>query len=425
MSNLNMVLSKLKQMYDSEPKQQYHKKRFERLNEWFINKVGSEAEHFFSTPGRVEIGGNHTDHNHGRVLAASVDMDSIAVASSCADNRVILYSEGYDPPFIVALDDLGKKDSEVGTTTALIRGIAAGLKMNNWKIGGFQACMTSDVLPGSGLSSSASVEVLIGTIFSALYNDDQINPEIIAQIGQYAENEYFGKPCGLMDQMACAVGGIISIDFEDPGQPKVKKVAFDADEAPFRLLVVDTGGNHADLTSDYAAIPQEMKAVAALAGKKVCRELNKSFLMDNLNLIRKQLGDRAFLRAWHFLGENDRVTGQVAALEEKRFDDFLALVHDSGNSSFKYLQNVYTQKAEKTQGLTLGLALSEDFIEQRGCGAARVHGGGFAGTILAFLANQDVEDYRKLMESVFSTGSVKVLNIRASGTVHWNEAEIR
>jgi len=396
------------------------RERYQRLDDWFSREFEGNERHYFSTPGRTEIGGNHTDHNYGRVLAASVDLDSIAVAGPTNENQIVLLSEGFDQPFKVNLNELEKNDREEGTTTALIRGIASRLKQDGKHIGGFQACMTSDVLPGSGLSSSASVEVLIGSIFNALYNDNTISVEYLAKTGQYAENEYFGKPCGLMDQMACAVGGVITIDFEDPAAPLVKKVPFDFAQQDYKLLVVDTGGNHADLTPDYAAVPQEMKAVAILLGKRVMRELSKDKVLNKIDLIRKECGDRALLRAFHFINENQRVSDQVNALEQGDFDGFLKLVNDSGNSSFKWLQNVYTTRNVQEQGISLALSLTEDYISRTGEGACRVHGGGFAGTILTFLPTKEVESYIPVIETVFGKGCVNVLTIRDQGCAYLN-----
>ena len=421
MSESNSTFDKLNQLYTSDNQILEQKKnRFSRLDNVFANEFGGSDRHYFSTPGRTEIGGNHTDHNYGRVLAASIDLDSIAVAKMVSDNRILLISEGYNEPFTADLGDLEKKDGEKGTTTALIKGIAARLRQEGWKTGGLQACITSDVLPGSGLSSSASIEVLIGSIFNALYNDNEIPAEQIAKIGQYAENEYFGKPCGLMDQMACAVGGIIAIDFQNPARPLVKKVEFQFDREQYNLLVVDTGGNHADLTPEYAAVPEEMRAVAGLLGKEVCREVTEGNLLKNIKLIRQNYGDRALLRVFHFIRENERVVHQVTALEQGDFKAFLQHVSDSGNSSFKWLQNVYTTKNVKEQGVSVALALTEDFILKTGEGACRVHGGGFAGTILTFLPQKAVSEYIPVMESVFGASSVKVLNIRSQGSVHLN-----
>lgn len=391
--------------------------RFEKLTNTFHSIFGEGDLKYFSTPGRTEIGGNHTDHNHGRVLAGSVNLDSVAAVMKSDDAKVILYSEGFDGAFEVDLEDLSVKSGENETTNSLIRGIAARFKELGYKIGGFKGCMTSDVLAGSGLSSSASVEVMIGSIFNSLFNEGRVSAEELAIIGQYAENNYFGKPCGLMDQVACAMGGIVTIDFEDPSAPLIKKVDFDFSAQEFNLLVVNTGGSHADLTADYAAVPSEMKAVAAALNGKVLRDITIEELVPEIPKLRKLTGDRAILRALHFLIENERVVKQVEALENNNFIAFLGLIKDSGNSSFKWLQNVYTTKKVDEQGVSLALALSEKYIVDIGEGACRVHGGGFAGTIQVFLPVSKVDAYTKMMESVYGKGSVYVLKIRALGAV--------
>ncbi len=419
-----MELSHLKaafyKLYGSGSSEQLS--RYEALEHNFREKFGEQELHWFSTPGRTEIGGNHTDHNYGRVLAGSINLDSIAVAAVSGDNKVSVYSVGYETPFLVSLDELEADEKEYGTTTSLIRGIAARLKELGHKVEGFNAYITSDVLPGSGLSSSASIEVLIGNIFSALFNKDSISPEVLAMTGQYSENNFFDKPCGLMDQVACAMGGIVTIDFRDPSDPQIRKVDFDFAAQDYSLVVVDTGGNHADLTPDYAAVPTEMKSVAEALGQSVCREITTEELLTALPKIREKTGDRAILRAIHFLGDNQRVVKQVAALEENDFKAFLSMVTASGNSSFKRLQNIYTYTPRNVseQGVSLALTLTENFLEELGEGACRVHGGGFAGTIQIFIPNSAVEGYKALMKPVFGEGSVHVLVIRALGTVYLN-----
>jgi len=395
--------------------------RFEDLIDKFKQRFQDKNLQLFSTPGRTEIGGNHTDHNHGRVLAGSVNLDSIAVAAINQSSIVTMHSKGYPQPFIVNLDQLDKVTNETGTTSALIRGIASRFKQLGFLIGGFNACVTSDVLPGSGLSSSASIEVLIGTIFNYLLNNGKISPQEIAIIGQYAENEYFGKPCGLMDQTTCAVGGIVTIDFKNPKEPVVKKVNFDFASQNYSLLVVDTGGHHADLTDDYASVPREMKSVAKEFNAEVCRDIDYAEFINKIKVLRPKVGDRAILRAFHFLGDNARVEEQVKALEQGDFQKFLSLVNDSGNSSFKWLQNIYTTKNVHEQGVALALALTEQYISDLGEGACRVHGGGFAGTIQVFLPNIAVPEYIKLIESVFGEGKAVVLSIRPYGTLFLNQ----
>ncbi|MBN1155286.1 galactokinase [candidate division KSB1 bacterium] len=396
------------------------RERYKRLIVLYKERFTDENLSLFSTPGRTEIGGNHTDHNHGRVLAASVNLDSVAIASPVSDAMITVHSEGFEQPFIVNTSDLKIDVKEKGTTTALIRGIASRFKELGHRIGGFHAYISSDVLVGSGLSSSASIEVLIGTILNSFYNGSNISPKELAMIGQYAENNYFGKPCGLMDQTACAVGGIIAIDFNDPQHPDVRKVNFDLASRNYSLLVVDTGGSHADLTDDYASIPTEMKRLANELNAQVARELTVNDIIDNMKALRKKVGDRAILRVLHFLGDNQRVLEQVDTLEQDRFDLFLQLVTESGNSSNKWLQNCYTIKDPTEQGVNLALALSEQYIHRCGHGACRVHGGGFAGTIQVFLHNEHIAGFLKMMQPVFGDSAVRVLNIRSVGTYQFS-----
>lgn len=390
--------------------------RFNNLSNTFVKIFNLSPTNYFSTPGRTEISGNHTDHNLGKVIAASINLDSIACVTQ-NDSIVEIYSEGYENHFVVKLESLNVIGSEVGTTNALIRGIASRFAQLGFNIGGFKACVTSDVLQGSGLSSSASIEVLIGTIFNHLYNNASILPEEIAKIGQYAENIYFNKPCGLMDQMACAIGGIISIDFSDTDNPIVDKLDFEFQTTNHKLVVVDTEGSHSNLTEDYAAIPNEMKQVAKYFGKEYCSEISFEELLSKVKSLREEVSDRAILRALHFLEENKRVDQQKDTLKKNNFDKFLQLVNESGNSSFKYLQNIYSPKEIERQEVSLALALSDIFIKQNGKGACRVHGGGFAGTIQLFLPNDLIEDYKKFITKVFSNNSVKVLSIRNFGSV--------
>ncbi len=416
--NLKTVFSTL---YGDDPETlDLQFQRYNDLAEFYQKRFTEQELHYFSTPGRTEIGGNHTDHNHGRVLAGSINLDSIAVAASNNSDKITVHSLGYDAPFQVDLGDLEASALEHGTTTSLIRGIAFRLKQLGYEIGGFNACINSDVLPGSGLSSSASIEVLIGNIFSSLFNNDQIKPEVLALTGQYAENNFFGKPCGLMDQVACAMGGIVTIDFKVPQKPVIKKVDFDFDAQDYSLIVVDTGGTHADLTDDYAAVPIEMKSVAQALGGDVCRDLSLDELIAGMQDLRAKTGDRALLRALHFMGDNERVVEQVQALENNDFKLFLRLVSESGNSSYKRLQNIYSPKNTAEQGVALTLALSENYLKKIDAGACRVHGGGFAGTIQVFLPNSAVRNFSDHINSVLGSGSVHVLRIRPHGTLHLN-----
>ncbi len=399
---------------------QFQKKRYEKLVSLFNKKFMSSPELFFSSPGRTEIGGNHTDHNHGRVIAASINLDTICAVSKTDDMKVSVYSDGFAEPFIVDLTRLSIFEDEVGTTASLIRGIAHGFIERKYHVGGFRAYITSNVLVGSGLSSSASVEVLIGKIFSFLYNDNKVDAETLAIIGQYAENEYFGKPCGLMDQMACATGGIITIDFENPSSPKHEKLKVDFNKSGYNLLIIDTGGSHADLTDDYAAVPAEMKNVAKFLGKNVCREITSDELIANALKIKKKLGDRSFLRAFHFIFENERVVNQVNALKKNNFQEFLKLVNESGNSSFKWLQNIYSTKNIQEQNVTIALALAER-IASKYKGVCRVHGGGFAGTIQVYIPKDKVEKFVTAIFPLFQKDAIKKLSIRNYGVICLDE----
>jgi len=408
----------LSQLYGTdEDDLQKQIRRYQRILDAYIRLFGTDRVNFYSAPGRTELGGNHTDHNHGKVLAASVNLDVVAAVGESPKNRIILFSEGYPKEFVVDLTRLDPIPAEMGTTSALIRGIAARFVEKGYKIGGFRAFVSSDVLPGSGLSSSAAIEVLIGTILNERYNSGKIPPEEIAAIGQFAENVFFGKPCGLMDQMASAVGGVVEIDFRNPEKAEVKRVSFDLNAFGYSLLIVNTGGSHADLSADYAAIPEEMRAVARFFGKAFLRDVSEVAVFSRAEVLRKQVGDRALLRAFHFFAENARVIRQVQALEAKKFLEFLKLVTESGNSSWKWLQNVTRSGNPEEQSLALALALSENFIQEKGAGACRVHGGGFAGTIQVFLPQKWVDVYVSRMEAVFGKGSVLNVCIRPAGAM--------
>lgn len=419
MTDFNNALKKL--YGDDSVVLDYQSQRYQRLVKTFKEKFGVADSQFFSAPGRTEIGGNHTDHNNGCVLAAAVNLDSIGIASASGDLTVTLFSEGYDNPFSLDLNNLSPVVNEKETTSALIRGIAAGFQNHGYVVNGFNAVISSDVLQGSGLSSSASIEILVGTIFSNLFNDANVSPKELALIGQYAENEFFGKPCGLMDQMACAVGGVISIDFKDPLEPMVEQLTFDLNKQDYCLVVVDSGSNHADLTDDYAAIPAEMKSVAKILDRTVIREISREDIISNIDKIRKATGDRAVLRALHFVEENERAQSQRDELKNNNFENFLNLINESGISSYCYLQNVFSLKNVKDQGVALALEISSNFIKNLGEGACRVHGGGFAGTILAFLPKSQINAYTRLMESVFGNNCVVVMNFRIFGGVCVND----
>ncbi len=389
--------------------------RYEKAVDSFIELYGHcEDISLFSAPGRTEIGGNHTDHNHGQVLAASVNLDIIAVVASTDDNTITVKSEGY-PQDIINLADLSVNPNEQNTSAALIRGVADGFTKNGYRIGGFKAYMTSDVLKGSGLSSSAAFEVLVGTVLNHLYNGGVVDAVSIAKIAQYAENEHFGKPSGLMDQMASSVGGIITIDFADTTAPVIRTVDFDFKTAKHCLCIVDVGGNHANLTHEYAAITTEMKEISTALGVSYLRQTDYKTLLPNIPALREQYGDRAVLRALHFFSDNERVEKQVNALQNSDFETFKQLVIESGHSSFEYLQNIYPAGAAEKQEMALALALAQKVLG--GKGAWRVHGGGFGGTTQNFVPEELVEEFTKTMESVFGKGSCHVLSIRPCGSI--------
>lgn len=381
----------------------------------FVEIYGEKEEmHIFSAPGRTEISGNHTDHNHGCVMAGSVNLDVIAIAAPTKDGIIRVQSEGYRMD-LVDTRDLAVKPKETNKSISLIRGTAQRFTELGLNIGGFDAYTITNVLKGSGLSSSAAFEVLIGTILNGIYNQGSISPVLIAQIAQYSENVYFGKPCGLMDQMASSVGGIISIDFKDTQNPIITKVDFDFTSAGHALCILDTGGNHADLTSEYASIPSEMKAIAAHFGKEVLREVELDTIVTSLPELRKKFGDRAVLRALHFQNENIRVAQQIQALTEGNFDEFLNLSVESGLSSYRYLQNVYANVAPKDQGISLALYIAESILKGRG--AHRVHGGGFGGTTQNFVPLDMVDEFKAKTEAVFGEGKCHILNIRSKGGI--------
>lgn len=402
----------LTDIYVDEGVISYQEKRYAKALERYIELFGENEVEIYSAPGRSEVGGNHTDHQHGMVLATSINLDAIAVVNKNEDGTVRLLSEGYAMIELNA-KDTKKHEEEESTSAGLIRGVLAGLKERGYVIGGFNAYVTSDVLNGAGLSSSAAFETIIGTIISGLYNDMQISMVEIAQIGQYAENVYFGKPCGLMDQTACAVGGLIHIDFHDPEKPIVEKVDVDFEAHKYSLCIVDTKGSHHDLTDDYAQIPFEMKKVAEFFGKEYLRDVDENEFMENMPVLREKFGDRPVLRAMHFFGDNKRVANQVNALNSGEFERFLELIKESGDSSFKYLQNIYTNKDIQNQSMSIALAVSEMTLGNHG--VCRVHGGGFAGTIQAFVENDFVETYRKALDHVFGEGACHVLKVRKYG----------
>ena len=370
----------------------------------------------YSVPGRSELSGNHTDHNHGRVIAASIDLDIIAVAAKRDDGIIRIKSAGF-PEDVVDISLYTEPDeSRFGSSASLIAGMCAGFKSKGYRIGGFDACTTSNVLKGSGLSSSAAFEDMVGNILNHLYNNGEVDNVEIAKLAQFSENKFFGKPCGLMDQVACAAGGIVAIDFCDPTAPVIEKLDFDITAAGYRLCIVDTGGNHADLTPDYAAVPAEMKAIARKMGKEVLREVKEADVLAKTKELRAEFGDRAVLRALHFFAENRRVKEQSDALRAGDLRRYFEGVIASGRSSFCYLQNVYTSVNVAEQGLSLALNLAERYLSNLG-GAYRVHGGGFAGTIQAYVPAGEVEGFCTLMDSVFGEGASIPLCIRPLGAV--------
>jgi len=389
--------------------------RYRRLLQKFYEAFPDHQEvGLFSAPGRTEVGGNHTDHNLGRVLAAAVDLDAIAAAAPNEEGLVRVHSQGY-PALMLRVDELEPAKAERNTSAALIRGVLARFAQLGYRIGGFDAVIESRVPRGSGLSSSACYEVLIGTILNHLYNAGEMEPLLLAQISQYAENHYFGKPSGLMDQTASAVGGFVTIDFKDPSAPLVKKVNFDFGASGYSVVIVDTRGDHAGLTGEYAAVQQEMKAVARLLGGETLSEFSEEQVLENIARLRQEAGDRAVLRSLHFFRDDRRVVEQVVALEMNDFLRFLSLVNASGRSSWMLLQNCYPATAVRQQGIPIALAVSEAILGERG--AWRVHGGGFAGTIQAFVPNDLLEDYVGRLEGVMGAGSCYAVRIRAEGAV--------
>jgi galactokinase len=387
--------------------------RFLSLIDSFISLFGDNEVKLLSVPGRSEISGNHTDHNRGCVLAGAIDRDVIALAAKNGTDKIRFFSVGYPAGEIdlCECDDAG--NYEKYTTSSLIAGTVKGFRLGGYEVGGFDIAMTSDVLPGSGISSSAAFEVMIGNALNHLFNSGKIDNVEIAKIAQYAENEYFGKPCGLMDQMACAVGGFVFIDFEDPKDPTVTPIDFSLSEEGYALCIVNTGGNHADLNDDYASVPREMKDVAAELGRDVLRGISEKELIERIPSLRKSVGDRAVLRALHFIRENNRVLEARDALSEHKLADFFDIVNKSGASSFKYLQNVYTTVNVHEQGLSLALALADGYLA--GEGASRVHGGGFAGTVQVFVRRERIGGLVSLMDSVFGEGSCMCLGVRPVG----------
>lgn len=393
----------------------YQAERFGELCRLFERDYGSlEGVRFFSAPGRSEIAGNHTDHQLGKVIAASVDLDVIAAVRPREDKVIELSSLGYARCERVALDDLSVRASDKGRSAALIRGVAAGVKDAGYKIGGFSVYTTSLVPSGSGLSSSAAFEILLVTILNYLYNNNEIPPLEQARIGQYAENVHFGKPSGLLDQSGCAIGGFAYLDFAGGGLPYSEQIRVDFKAAGYDLIITQTGGSHANLTHEYAAIPEEMKQVAEALGKTYMSEVEPEDFYADIKRLRKVCGDRAVLRGMHFITEQARVSRQVEDLKNKNIEDFLAKVNESGLSSELLLQNITPKGETRQQEVALALALSREFLKERS-GAVRVHGGGFGGTIQAYIRREDSKAYCEMMEKVYGRGSSHIIRIRPCG----------
>lgn len=389
------------------------RERYTNAVDEFVKLYGDfDSLRFFSASGRTEIGGNHTDHQHGCVLAASVDLDVIAVVAENGGNTVSIKSAGY-PMDQIDITSLSIKDNEIGKAAALIRGVLAAFSCNGFNIGGFNAYTTSNVLKGSGLSSSAAFEVLVSNIINGLFNGGKAEAISIAKYSQYAEREFFGKPCGLLDQMASSVGGFTYADFSDPQNPLVEKINLDIRDFGYTLCVVDTGGNHANLTGDYASITEECKEISNALGVDYLRDADENRFYSEMGDLRKKCGDRAVLRAFHFFNEQRRVELQKSALKNKDFEKFLYYVNESGESSYKYLQNLYSTSAVSEQGLSLAIAVTKKFLAGRG--ACRVHGGGFAGTIQCYIPNDIFNEYKAMIESVFGKGACVPLLIRPVG----------
>ena len=390
--------------------------RYQNLVKSFQKKFAEEDVTLFSSPGRTEISGNHTDHNHGKVLAGSINLDCVGVAAKNNSSKVHIISETFNQSFIIDLNDLSPSDKKAGTID-LVKGLLQGFKESGYEVGGFNAYITSNVISAAGVSSSASFEMLLCSILNTFFNEGRMDTVAYAHIGKYSENVYWDKASGLLDQMACAVGGLITIDFLEPASPVVEKIDFDFSSQNHSLIIVNTGKDHADLSADYSSVPIEMKKVAEFFGKEVCAEITEEEVIGHLAEVREYAGDRSVLRALHFFEENKRVEAEVKALKEGRFSDFLNNITASGNSSWKWLQNCFTNSAYQEQGITVALALTELFIAGKQRGACRVHGGGFAGVIMAMLPNDLVEEYVAYIEKALGEGNAYRMSIRPYGAI--------
>ncbi len=394
--------------------------RYQKLVKSYEHIFGDQDIALFTSPGRTEISGNHTDHNHGKVLAGSINLDCVGVAAKNDSQMVRIISETYNQDFTIDLEDLTPGPKMAGTID-LTKGLLKGFLEMGCKIGGFNAYITSNVISAAGVSSSAAYEMLLCAMINTFFNEGRVDTVTYAHIGKYAENRFWNKASGLLDQMACAVGGLITIDFLVPANPVVEKIDFDFASAGYSLIIVQTGKGHADLSADYSAVPTEMKKVAEYFGKEVLAEVKEQDVIDQLPAVRQFAGDRSVMRAFHFFEENKKVEREVAALREGRFEDFLENITASGNSSWKYLQNCYTNSNYQEQGITVTLALTEMFIQEKKRGACRIHGGGFAGVIMAMLPNDLVEEYTAYIEKAVGEGCAYKMSIRPYGAVCWNE----
>ena len=388
----------------------------EHVLEGFEKSFGGDQVSLFTSAGRTEISGNHTDHNNGKVLAGSINLDCVACAAANGTDEIHIISETYSQKFTINIKNLKPSDKMAGTID-LTKGMLAGFQEMGYQIGGFDAYITSNVISAAGVSSSASYEMLICSMINEFFNDGKVDVVTYAHVGKYAENKYWNKGSGLLDQMACAVGGMITIDFKNPLEPVVEKLDYDFGAQDHSLIIVQTGKGHADLSAEYSAVPEEMKKVAKYFGKDVLAQVSEEKVIKHLPEVRKFAGDRAVLRALHFFEENKRVEAEVAALKDGRFNDFLENITASGNSSWKWLQNCFTTSNSEEQGITVALALTELFIAKKQKGACRVHGGGFAGVIMAMLPNEIVEEYKEYMESCLGEGCVYKMSIRPYGAI--------
>ena len=395
--------------------------RYQELLKGYEKAFGDSGDVLlFSSPGRTEISGNHTDHNHGKVLAGSINLDCVGVAAKNSSSHVHIVSETYNQDFTIDLNHLEPSEKKAGTVD-LVKGLLKGFEESGYSVGGFNAYITSNVISAAGVSSSASFEMLLCSMLNTFFNEGRMDTVAYAHIGKYSENNYWDKASGLLDQMACAVGGLITIDFVEPSAPAVEKIDFDFGSQNHSLIIVQTGKGHADLSADYSSVPIEMKKVAQFFGKEVLSQVTEEEVIGNLSEVRRFAGDRSVLRALHFFEENKRVEAEVAALKEGRFADFLANITASGNSSWKWLQNCYTTASVQEQGISIALALTELFIAEKQRGACRIHGGGFAGVIMAMLPNDIVDEYIDYIEHAMGAGSAYRMSIRPYGAVCVND----